>query len=38
MLKVPAFFLHVRVKLNSIGLEFTRSGPAAATINAIAGG
>jgi hypothetical protein len=26
------------VKLNSIALEFTRSGPAAATINAIARG
>jgi Phage tail tube protein len=38
MAKVPAFFLHVGVKLNSIALEFTRSGPAAATINAIAQG
>jgi len=31
MPKVPAFFLHAGVKLNSIALEFTRSGPAAAT-------
>ena len=38
MPKVPAFFLHAGVKLNSIALEFTRSGPAAATINAIAQG
>ena len=38
MSKVPAFFLHAGVKLNSIALEFTRSGPAAATINAIAQG
>jgi hypothetical protein len=38
MAKVPAFFLHVGVKLNSIALEFTRSGPAAAAINAIAQG
>jgi hypothetical protein len=36
MSKVPAFFVHAGVKLNSIALEFTRSGPAAATINAIA--
>jgi hypothetical protein len=36
MPKVPAFFVHAGVKLNSIALEFTRSGPAAATINAIA--
>jgi hypothetical protein len=36
MLKVPAFFRHAGVKLNSIALEFTRSGAAAATINAIA--
>jgi hypothetical protein len=28
MPKVPAFFLHAGVKLNSIALEFTRSGPA----------
>src|SRR5687767_435983 len=32
MAKVPAFFLHVGVKLNSIALEFTRSGPAAAAM------
>jgi hypothetical protein len=38
MSKVPAFFVHAGVKLNSIALEFTRSGPAAATINAIAQG
>ena len=38
MPKVPAFFLHAGVKLNSIALEFTRSGPAAATISAIAQG
>jgi hypothetical protein len=38
MPKVPASFLHAGVKLNSIALEFTRSGPAAATINAIAQG
>ena len=38
MPRVPAFFLHASVKLNSIVLEFTRSGPAAATINAIAQG
>jgi hypothetical protein len=38
MAKVPAFFVHAGVKLNSIALEFTRSGPAAATINAIAQG
>jgi Phage tail tube protein len=31
MPKVPAFFVHAGVKLNSIALEFTRSGPAAAT-------
>jgi len=36
--RLPAFFLHAGVKLNSIALEFTRSGPAAATINAIAQG
>jgi hypothetical protein len=36
MPNVPAFFLHAGVKLNSIALEFTRSGPAAATISAIA--
>jgi Phage tail tube protein len=38
MPKVPAFFRHAGVKLNSIALEFTRSGPAAATISAIAQG
>jgi hypothetical protein len=29
MPKVPAFFIHAGVKLNSIALEFSRSGPAA---------
>ena len=38
MPKVPAFFVHAGVKLNSIALEFSRSGPAAATIAAIAQG
>jgi hypothetical protein len=38
MPKVPAFFVHAGVKLNSIALEFTRSSPAAATISAIAQG
>jgi hypothetical protein len=38
MPKVPAFFVHAGVKLTSIALEFTRSGPAAATISAIAQG
>jgi hypothetical protein len=38
MPKVPAFFVHAGVKLNSIALEFTRFGPAAATISAIAQG
>jgi hypothetical protein len=38
MPKVPAFFLHAGVELNSLALEFTRSGPAAATINAMAQG
>jgi hypothetical protein len=38
MPKVPAFFRHAGVKLNSIALEFARSGPAAATISAIAQG
>jgi hypothetical protein len=37
MPNVPAFFVHAGVKLNSIALEFTRSG-AAATINAVAQG
>jgi hypothetical protein len=36
--KVPAFFLHAGGRPNSIALEFTRSGAAAATINAIAQG
>ena len=36
--QVPAFFMHSGVKLNSIALEFARSGAAAATINAIAQG
>jgi hypothetical protein len=36
--KVSAFFVHAGVKLTSIALEFTRSGPAAATISAIAQG
>jgi hypothetical protein len=38
MPKVPAFFVDAGVKLNSIALEFTRSGAAAATISAIAQG
>jgi hypothetical protein len=38
MPKVPTFFRHAGVKLNSIALEFTRSGSAAATISAIAQG
>src|SRR5687767_2030731 len=38
MPKVPAFFVLAGVKFNSIALEFTRSGPAAATISAIAQG
>ena len=38
MPKVPAFFVHAGVKLNSIAVEFSRSGAAAATINAIAQG
>ena len=36
--QVPAFFMHTGVKLNSMALEFARSGAAAATINAIAQG
>jgi hypothetical protein len=36
--QVPAFFMHTGVKLNSIALEFARSGAAAATLNAIAQG
>jgi hypothetical protein len=38
MPQVPAFFVHAGVKLNSIALEFTRSGAAAATVSAIAQG
>ncbi len=36
--QVPAFFVHAGVKLNSLALKFTRSGPVAATIDAIAQG
>ena len=36
--QVPAFFLHGGVVLNSIALEFQRSGAAAATLGAIAQG
>jgi hypothetical protein len=38
MSQVPAFFMHAGVVLNSIALDFQRSGAAAATINAIAQG
>ena len=38
MPQVPAFFMHTGVMLNSIALEFQRSGAAAATVNAIAQG
>jgi hypothetical protein len=38
MPRVPAFFMHSGVMLNSIALEFQRSGAAAATVNAIAQG
>jgi len=38
MAQVPAFFMHTGVVLNSIALDFQRSGAAAATINAIAQG
>lgn len=38
MAQVPAFFMHAGVVLNSIALDFQRSGAAAATINAIAQG
>jgi hypothetical protein len=38
MPNVPAFFVNAGVKFNSIALEFSRSGPAAATIAAIAQG
>jgi hypothetical protein len=37
-LQVPAYFIHAGVKLNSLALEFQRSGAAAATISAIAQG
>ena len=36
--QVPAFFMHIGVMLNSIALEFQRSGAAAATLGAIAQG
>ncbi len=36
--QVPAFFIHTGVMLNSIALEFQRSGAAAATLGAIAQG
>lgn len=36
MPKVPAFFMHTGVVINSLALDFQRSGAAAATINAIA--
>lgn len=36
MPEVPAFFEHRGVKLNSMALNFARSGPAIATLNAIA--
>ena len=38
MPQVPAFFIHTGVMLNSIALEFQRSGAAATTINAVAQG
>jgi hypothetical protein len=38
MAQVPAFFMHAGVVLNSIALDFQRSGAAAASINAIAQG
>jgi len=38
MPQVPAFFVHAGVMLNSIALEFQRSGAAAATLGAIAQG
>ena len=38
MPRVPAFFVHAGVRLNSLALEFTRSGAAAASIGAIAQG
>ena len=36
MAKVPAFFMHTGVVMNSIAFDFQRSGAAAATINTIA--
>lgn len=36
MPKVPAFFMHTGVVINSLALDFQRSGAAAATIGAIA--
>lgn len=36
MPKVPAFFMHTGVVINSLALDFQRSGAAAATISAIA--
>ncbi len=36
MPKVPAYFMHTGVVINSLSLDFQRSGAAAATINAIA--
>jgi len=36
--EVPAFFVHTGVKLDSIALEFQRSGAAAMTVSAIAQG
>lgn len=36
MPKVPAYFMHTGVVVNSLALDFQRSGAAAATINAIA--
>ena len=38
MAQVPAFFMHGGVVLNSMALDFQRSGAAAATINAVAQG
>ncbi|MBB57557.1 MAG: hypothetical protein CMM42_10050 [Rhodospirillaceae bacterium] len=38
MLQVPAFFQHTGVVVDSIALEFQRSGAAATTINAVAQG
>jgi len=36
MPKVPAYFMHTGIVINSLALDFQRSGAAAATINAIA--